>query len=308
LTLKPFALFKGRAAAACLAFAALAPWSSAFTAPAPEQIVTDAKSNGIAVRPADGALFITDDRSNSILMREGSGSFTPYATLPSVEGQPNSLSQLAFADSGELLIQRFGFGSSGAIFDIARSGASVQLTGTDPVRRRLGLAVLGQGRLLSTWFIKDKDRPISGGLSLVTYDATNHSATERDLLTGLNKPVGVAVVGDNVFVADQVGNAIFRASLAELLGLGAPRTASAKAAEVKDPDMMAADIDGTLYTKCNSTELCAIAPDGRVSVMARDFHDTRGVAIDTQRRLLYVVDRTAATAGATTTIRVIPIK
>jgi hypothetical protein len=307
LTLKPFALFKGRAAAACLAIAALAPWSSAFTAPAPEQIVTDAKSNGIAVRPADGALFITDDRSNRILLRQGSAAFATYAALPVVDGQPNSLSQLAFADSGQLLIQRFGFGSSGAIFEIDGSGAATQLTGLDSVRRRLGLALVDQGRLLSTWFIKDKDRPISGGLSLVSYDPLNHAATERDLLTGLNKPVGVAVVGDSVFVADQAGNAIFQASLAQLLSQASPSAPDARLAQLKNPDMMAADKNGTLYTKCNTGDLCAIGTDGTVSVMAGNFHDVRGVAVDAQRRLLYVIDRSAATSGPVTNIRVIPL-
>ncbi len=60
---------------------------------------------------------------------------------------------------------------------------------------------------------------------------------------------------------------------------------------------MAADAEGRLYTKCNKNGLCEIAPDGTVSVLANDFQDARGVAIDAKHHVLYAVDR-APPAGS----------
>jgi hypothetical protein len=70
---------------------------------------------------------------------------------------------------------------------------------------------------------------------------------------------------------------------------------------------MAIDESGALYTHCNGTGLCRIAPDATVSVMANDFQDARGVAIDATRHVLYVVDR-AYSASGTSKLRVFPIK
>ena len=158
----------------------------------PQRAAVNALPNGIAVQPGDGAVFITDDRTSSVLSSTG-GAFTPYATIPVETGQGKSLSQLSFARSGTLFVERFGFGTASAIFEITGSGTASPLAGPNPARRRLGLVELAPGQLLSTWFIKNGSSPPQGALSLVTYDAATHTATERDLLTGLGKPVGVAV-------------------------------------------------------------------------------------------------------------------
>jgi hypothetical protein len=47
----------------------------------PPKTAVDTLPNGIAVRPGDGAVFITDDRTNSVLASTG-GAFTPYASIP----------------------------------------------------------------------------------------------------------------------------------------------------------------------------------------------------------------------------------
>jgi len=202
-----------------------------------------------------------------------------------------------------LLVQRFGFGSAGAIFDIQGPHSIFALSGIDPSRRRLGLIAIGDGKLLSSWFVKTATTPARGGVSLITYDPSTHSALEREVLTGLNKPVGMATMGDTLFVADQGNNVIVKASLSRLLLPAAPVIV----AHIEGPDLMAIDATGTLYTKCNATGLCRIAPDGTVSVMANDFQDARGVAIDPVRHLLYVVDRPHSATGANT-LRVFPLK
>jgi hypothetical protein len=91
-----------------------------------------ARANAIALRLDDGAVFITDDASNAVLSSTDGRTFAPYAAVPVTAGQPNSLSQLVFADPQTLLIGRFGFGTSGAIFEIGQRGAATVLDGLDP--------------------------------------------------------------------------------------------------------------------------------------------------------------------------------
>lgn len=276
--------------------------------PAPATIAIDAQANGIPVRPADGELFVTDDRTNAVLVAHDGRSFTPYATLPAVAGQANGLSQVSLMPgSGGLLIARFGFGTAGAVFGIAAADTTLPWTGIDPGRRRLGLASIGRGRALSTWFSKHGDPLPEGGLSLLTYDESTHTAAERDLVTGLGKPVGIAVSGDKVIVSDQAGNRVVSASLATLLAAPQPVDAVTLVARVNGPDLLAVDDRGVIYTKCNASGFCAIAPDGTIDLLADDFHNARGVAVDSQHHVLYVVDRAKGT-GQPSYIRTFAIK
>lgn len=272
----------------------------------PQRIAVSASPNGIAVRSTDGAVFITDDQTNSVLTSPDGHAFAHYAAVPTVAGQSNSLSQLSFADAGTLMLERFGFGTASAVFSITGVDTLAALSGPDPTRRRLGLISIGSNRLLSTWFVKLGSNPAAGGLSLITYDPNAHTASERDLLTGLGKPVGVAVSGDAVYVSDQANNDIVKASLSALLGASQAMTASGAFAQINSPDLMAVDAGGTLYTKCNTTGLCRIAPNGTISVLANDFQDARGVAVDAPRGRLYAIDRAASTSG-TSYIRILPL-
>ena len=273
---------------------------------APQRIAVDASPNGIAVRASDGAVFITDDQTSSVLSSPDAHAFAHYASVPTVAGQSNSLSQLSFTDNGTLMIERFGFGTASAVFSITGMDTIAALTGPDPARRRLGLISIGSNRLLSTWFIKSGSNPAQGGLSLITYDLNAHTAVERDLLTGLGKPVGVAVSGDTVYVSDQANNDIVKASLSALLGASQAVTPSMTFVRINSPDLMAVDPRGTLYTKCNATGLCRIAQDGTISVVANDFQDARGVAVDTPRGRLYAIDRPVS-SGGTSYVRIFPL-
>ncbi|GAB7523992.1 hypothetical protein [Paraburkholderia sp. 2C] len=304
---------------------------------APQRIAVDARPNGIAVRPGDGAIFITDDATNSVLAATDSRpTFTRYAALPAVPGQDrSSLSQLEFADPRALLVARFGFGTAGALVEIAsrdaNPGASVErvttFAGPDPVRRRLGLAVLEPGQVLSTWFVKQGNAPQYGGLSLLRYDAATGRATEQTWMTGLVKPVGVAVANGNVYVSDEANNRILTARVDALRAAPQAASSATVVAQVDGPDLLAASRDGTLYTKCGKHGFCRIAADGTVTQLANDFNDARGVALDETRHVLYVVDRGNASKqmsdmkdakdakdakesqrGSTSEVRVLPLR
>jgi DNA-binding beta-propeller fold protein YncE len=302
--LRPRALFL---TVAWTLFVALAGCGSVQPPVTAKSTPVDARPNGIALRPSDGTIFITDDKTSTVLSSSHGAAFAAFASIPPAAGQGVSLSQIAFTDSGSLLVERFGFGSASAIFDIRGSGPAVPLAGIDPLRRRLGLTVIGDGKMLSSWFVKAGNAPPRGGVSIVTYDPSTHAAVERDLLTGLGKPVGMAVKGDTLFVADQEQNVIVKASLGALLSASGPATSAAIQAHIDGPDLMAIDDGGTLYTKCTPTGLCKVAPDGTVSVIANDFQDARGMAIDAGHHVLYVIDR-AHSASGTSYVRTVPLK
>lgn len=98
---------------------------------------------------------------------------------------------------------------------------------------------------------------------------------------------------------------IVRASLANWLQSAQPVTVADTFAKIENPDLMAGDGQGALYTHCKSASLCKVAPDGSVNEIATDFHDARGVAVDPARHRLYVVDRAAA--GGTSYLRILPL-
>jgi hypothetical protein len=274
--------------------------------PGPSPIALDARPNGIAVHSGDGVIYMTDDASSSVLRSSDGHSFSRYAGIPAVAGQDASLSQLAFDADGNLLVGRFGFGSAGAVFSVGDPDRVIGLAGLDPARRRLGLAPAGPHRALSTWFVKNGDAPGTGGLSLLEYNAATGEVSERDLITDLGKPVGVVVLGFQVFVADQARNVIDRVSLPELMQAAQPLPMIKVFAHIEHPDLMVADeSEGTLYTRCKVASFCRIEADGTVSEIATGFHDARGVALNISRRELYVVDRAAP--GGTSYLRTVPL-
>jgi len=285
---------------------ALTGCSSAQVVSVPQRVTLDARANGMAIRPADGTIFITDDKTNSVLSSADGKTFKPFAAIPVVTGQGNALSQVSIGDTGSLLVGRFGFGTAGAVFDIGANGSVSPLSGTDPMRRRLGLAAIGAGKILSTWFVKNGNSPATGGLSLITYDVSTHAASEHNLLTGLAKPVGIVVQGDAVFISDQADNMILKTTLSGLINHAQAGGLSTTVIKINGPDLLTIDSNGTLYTKCNSTAVCRISPDESVAAIANDFEDARGVAIDPAHHVLYVIDRPKS-ADNGSILRAIPL-
>jgi hypothetical protein len=285
---------------------ALSGCSSAQIASAPQRVTLDARANGIAIRPVDGTIFITDDKTNSVLSSADGKAFKPFAAIPVVTDQGNALSQVSIADGASLLVGRFGFGTASAVFEVEANGSVSPLSGTDPMRRRLGLVALGAGKILSTWFVKNGNSPATGGLSLITYDTSTHAASEHNLLTGLAKPVGIAVQGDTVFISDQADNMILKTTLSGLINHAQPGGLNTAVIKINGPDLLSIDSNGALYTKCNSTAVCRISPDESVAVIANDFEDARGVAVDPAHHVLYVIDRPKSASSAST-LRTFPL-
>ncbi len=73
--------------------------------------------------------------------------------------------------------------------------------------------MLDGGTFLSSWFSKEGSAPATGGVSMITRGETPGSVIERELVTGLGKPVGLALVGDILYISDQVANRIAKVDL-----------------------------------------------------------------------------------------------
>lgn len=86
---------------------------------------------------------------------------------------------------------------------------------------------------MSSWFVKVGSQPPTGGVSLVRYDAATGTAVEQDLILGLKKPVGIAVHGDALYVADQENNVILRYDLNALLAAPAPSRVGTAFAQIE---------------------------------------------------------------------------
>lgn len=271
----------------------------------PATISIDARANGMVFRAADATLFITDDKTNAVLASKAGGEFTPWAAIPAVAGQPNALSQIALGASGALLVERFGFGTHGAIVLIGADKSVNVLQGLDPVKRRLGIAMLDDTRALSSWFIKSGDGPATGGVSLIEYSPGSHQASERTLITGLGKPVGIVVQGDTATLSDQTNDMLLKISLRALINHDSGGAAT-QVIKVTHPDLPALGAAGKVYTPCNKTAVCAISSDGTNTRVADGFHDARGVAFDPDTHRLYVLDR-GDTASGMSTLRVITV-
>jgi glucose/arabinose dehydrogenase len=265
---------------------------------APLKVTVSGAPNGIAVRETDGAVFVTDDTISGIAMTpdiaDASAAFSPYASIPATPGGRTSLSQIAFGPNGHLLVERFGFGKSSAVFDVAANGQVSLASATNPERRRLGLVVLDGGTFLSSWFAKEGEAAPAGGVSMITRGETPGSVIERDIVSGLGKPVGLAVVDDTLFISDQAANRIVKVDLLAARTANAPIEASDVFANVDEPDLLAAAPDGALYTKCGAHALCKFSKRGRMTVLADDFDSPRGVAVDVARKRIVAVDRASA--------------
>ncbi|SAK80255.1 hypothetical protein AWB82_05270 [Caballeronia glebae] len=268
--------------------------------------------NGVAVRESDGAVFVTDDRTNAIVMTTHIGeddapAFSLYARIPAAEKERTSLSQIAFAPNGHLLVEQFGFGTSAAIYDVAPSGQVALASDTNSARRRLGLLVLDGGTFVSSWFMKEGSAPPEGGVSVITRGTAPRQVIERDIVTGLGKPVGLATVGDMLYISDQAANRIYKVDLQAARAASAPVPASDVFATVESPDLMAATPDGRLYTKCGAHAVCSFSKRGHATVVADGFESPRGVAVDVARNRLLAVDRSSA-PDKPSALRVVPIK
>lgn len=270
----------------------------------PTSISVVAKLNGLYWDKSDSKLYLTDDATNSIRVWDEDKSFPNYANLPTAPASGATLGQLTKGPNGTLYTTRFGFGTDGTIVAAPKTGSSYNLTGLDPLRRRIGITPAPDGTLLDGWFIKGG----TGSISQLTLSGAN-AATETTLISGLGKPVGLAAVGDTLYVSDQNSGNVLSFSLSKVRAK--PATISdgkvlATFTTLDGIDLMTAASDGSLYFGGSGGRLFQITPKGETRVLASGWPKIIGVAYDeVNRRVFAAVASAGDTAPAS--IRIVPI-
>ncbi|MGE8317876.1 MAG: hypothetical protein ACN6O3_03965 [Comamonas sp.] len=269
----------------------------------PTTLPVAAKLNGLYWDKSEAKLYLTDDTANSIRVWDGGKSFPTYAALPPAPASGATLGQLTRSSDGTFYVTRFGFGTDGAVVAVPKGGNAVNLAGTDPQRRRIGITTAPDGALLDGWFIK-------GGTGAVSQLALNGTqASERELVTGLGKPVGLAVVGDTLYVSDQNSGNVLSYALSKVraqpAGLADGKVV-ATFTTLDGIDLMTAASDGTLFFGGSGGKLFQVSPKGETSVLVSGWPKIIGVAYDELHRRVFAA--VAADAGGVASVRIVPVK
>jgi sugar lactone lactonase YvrE len=236
-----------------------------------------AKPNGLAWDAAHGALWIADESTYSLVRWPAHEARVVVAAPVDKDG----LGGVAIAPNGQVIVARFGGGSAGGV---SRDGTPIP--GLDPTRRRLGVAIASDGALIDAWFVKGKDVAKAAGLERI-----DSSGAVSDLVTGLDKPVGVAITGDALWWSDQGAGTLSRCALPACHDAGV-------VAHLDGPDLLAAAPGGGVLV-ANGHDLDQIDPDGTITPIAHDLDRPRGIAVDAAGRRLFVADRAV--------VRIIPL-
>jgi hypothetical protein len=291
--------------------------------------------NGLFWDPGVGAaLYIADSTNNAIQKWTDKGGFTTAATLPALEpladgGAANAtLGQVIRLLDGTLLVTRFGFGAYGAIVVVTPKGDAGVVTGIvdggpaplNPKKRRIGLAMLGDGTIVDTYFTPTPDGgPRVGAVAKVNLLA----GTEKDFITGLAKPVGVTQGLDGrVFITDQDTSYFVASPLAGGVFVdpdaGVDAGDGGDAAEAGDagpqpsifatfasPDLVCPGPDGTFFAGSSGGTVYQIGKTGTVTAFRTGLKSARGCAYDGAHKRLFVAEHD--TAGTAHTIRILPV-
>ena len=269
----------------------------------PTTIPITAKLNGLYWDADEARLYLTDDATNTIKVWNGDQGFDVRATLPPAPASGATLGQLTRAADGTFYTTRFGFGTDGTVVAVPKTGVPFNLNGLDALRRRIGITTTPDGALVDGWFIK-------GGTGSVSQLAVNGSqGSEQELITGLGKPVGLAVTGGRIIVTDQNTARVTAYSLADARVqplAAASGQVLATFTTLDGLDLMTAGPDGTLYMGGSGGTLYQVSSNGAVKTLVTGWPGIRGVAVDAANRRLFVAV-VGAQAADPSSIRIVPL-
>jgi hypothetical protein len=288
--------------------------------------------NGVFWDPGvNAALYIADSASNSIQKWTDGAGFSTAATLSPLDPLPDggaatpTLGQVIRLLDGTLLVTRFGFGQYGALVVVTPNGDAGVLTGIvdggavplSVKKRRIGLAMLADGTIVDTYFTTTPDGgPRVGAVAKVNLIA----GTEKDLITGLQKPIGVTQALDGTIVlTDQDFGYMITSPLTggvftdpdASVDAGADADAGdagplpAFFATLASPDLVCQGPDGTFFAGSGAGTVYQISKVGVVTQFQTGLKSARGCAYDGAHKRLFVVEEDPAkTASA---IRIFPV-
>ncbi|MEB2310843.1 MAG: hypothetical protein OZ921_21235 [Sorangiineae bacterium] len=252
--------------------------------------------NGLWWDDASQTLYVADDDGNRLLRWTDEDGFSLIENLTAAPEQGAGLGQLVSTSDGTLVVTRFGHGTAGAVVFVPPSGGAQDVPGLAVERRRIGLTIDSDGKLYDSWFVRQ-----ASGERVGAVGALSLAGTESEIITGLQKPVGVLAVGENLFVSDQDLGQVLRAPLSN------PSDYEVLAA-VPSPDLLAAGPNGSLFIGSEGGSLYRIEASGAAAVFQAGFDTVRGMAYDPTNRRVFVVNHVGHEAeGVTHTIHILPV-
>jgi sugar lactone lactonase YvrE len=241
--------------------------------------VANADPNGIFWDAATSTLYIADNLNDAVLTWTDQGGFKKLVTLPGPSG--NDVGGLVQLADGTLVVVEFGFGTSGLVALVYTSLKTATVPDLDPTRSRLGIALAPDGSLYDTYFAKvsGTDTGFVGKLDVT-------AGTEESVITGLVKPVGVAVIGETLYFSDQSLGEILAAPLSSLQKY---KTLSTNLS----PDLLSVGPNGTIFSGSPSGVVYQIdTTTGTFNTLftAGGTLEPRGTAYDAVNKRLFVAE------------------
>ncbi|AGC41523.1 hypothetical protein MYSTI_00164 [Myxococcus stipitatus DSM 14675] len=262
----------------------------------PRAIPLEGDPNGLFWDAASATLYIADDQNHRLLKyRDGEG-VSVAATLPDAPADSTNLGEVVRLQDGTLVTVRFGFGTAGAVLFVRPDGTPGTVPGLPMNRRRIGLTVTKDGRLLDSYFVRNNNVNV-GSVAQVSLDGT-----ETELVGALQKPVGVLAVEDTLYIADQIAGKVYRSPLSNPSALSTLAT-------ITEPDLLALGPGGALLTGTRQGTVLRISTtDGTTSALATGFQQVRGLAYDAANRRLFAADHDRDESNGTTHfLQIIPV-
>lgn len=264
----------------------------------PLALTVSGDPNGLYWDGARGQLLLADDDGNRILRWTDRDGFSAIGTLPPAPDRGPGLGQVLPTADGTLVVPRFGYGTQGDVAFLRPDGTNGVVPGLDRTRRRIGLASASDGSLFVGYFVSaGANQPKFGAVARLSL-----TGGETEFVSGLEKPVGILVMGQELFIADQDRREILKTPLAGPVNL-------VLHARVESADLLAAGPDGSLFTGGRAGRVYRIGRDGSVNVVAADMREARGVAYDAANRRLFVADHDGSQAATLTHyLRIFPVE
>ena len=270
--------------------------------PATASLAIDGDPNGLYWDATSSTLYIADDGNNRILTYTDAAGLVQFANLPAAPASGPGLGQLIPLPDGSLLVTRFGYGTTGDVVQVmpnSSGGAtSAIIPNLDPTKRRIGLARADDGTIFDTYFTKNGTGYVGAVASLTL------AGVETDVVTGLQKPVGVLVIGPTFYMDDQDTNELYTTPLT-FDGGASPGTLT-EFAQLPDADLLCVGPSGTIFSGGADGNVRQIDSSGNVTVFATGFTAARGVAYDAANGRLFIANHVGASGPNTIEVRPVP--
>jgi hypothetical protein len=241
--------------------------------------IADSDPNGIFWDEASSTLCIADNENDRVMTWTDSGGFKVLVDLPGPSG--NDVGGIVRLSSGTIVVPEFGFGTAGLVAVVSPSGTASTVPGLDMTKRRLGVAVAPDGSLYDSYFIE-----VTAGQSGFVAKLDITAGTETSVITGLQKPVGLAAVGTTLFVSDQAAGEIYAAPL------GSPQSYKTLSTNLM-PDLLSVGPNGTIFSGSPTGVVYQIdTTTGTFNTLftASGTLEPRGTAYDAVNKRLFVAE------------------